>query len=82
MPWLSKTMKDVISCDKPRGGANNCLIRGFPNGETHTAEGCVSALGGSKPRELKHLSTWRKRKQIVIPLVVAIETGRAQTMIV
>ena len=22
MPWLSKAMKDVISCDKPRGGAN------------------------------------------------------------
>ena len=22
MPWLSKSMKDVISCDKPRGGAN------------------------------------------------------------
>ena len=23
MPWLSKAMKDVISCDKIRGGANN-----------------------------------------------------------
>ena len=34
MPWLSKTMKDVISCDKPRVGANNLLIRGFPNGAT------------------------------------------------
>ena len=22
MPWLSEAMKDVISCDKPRGGAN------------------------------------------------------------
>ena len=21
MPWLSEAMKDVISCDKPRGGA-------------------------------------------------------------
>ena len=38
MPWLSKAMKDVISCDKPRGGANNLLIRGFPNGETLPVE--------------------------------------------
>ena len=22
MPWLSEAMKDVISCDKPRLGAN------------------------------------------------------------
>ena len=24
MPWLSEAKKDVISCDKLRGGANNC----------------------------------------------------------
>ena len=24
MPWRLKAMKDVVSCDKPRGGANNC----------------------------------------------------------
>ena len=29
--------------------------------------------------EVKHLSTPRKRKQIVIPQVVASERGRAQT---
>jgi len=23
MPWHKKAMKDVISCDKPRGDANN-----------------------------------------------------------
>ena len=23
MPWLSEERKDVISCDKSRGGANN-----------------------------------------------------------
>jgi hypothetical protein len=34
MPWLSEAKKDVISCDKPRGGANILLIRGFPNGAT------------------------------------------------
>jgi len=36
----------------------------------------------SKRRELKHLSTCRKRKQIVIPLVVASESGTAQTFFV
>ena len=38
MPWLSEAMKDVISCDKPRGGANILLIRGFPNGATLPVE--------------------------------------------
>ena len=32
---------------------------------------------GSEPGELKHLSTQRKRKQIVIPLVAASERGTA-----
>ena len=39
MPWLSEAMKDVISCDKLRGGANILLIRRFPNGETLQVEG-------------------------------------------
>jgi hypothetical protein len=63
MPWLSEAKKDVTSCDKLRGGANIRYIRRFPNGATHHAEGVISRVAGSKPRELKHLSTWRKRKQ-------------------
>jgi hypothetical protein len=64
MPWLSEAMKDVISCDKLRGGANNRYIRRFPNGATLPVEGGKpSVIGGSKPGELKHLSTRRKRKQ-------------------
>ena len=35
-------------------------------------------MGGERG-ELKHLSTRRKRKQNVIPQVVASERGRAQT---
>jgi hypothetical protein len=62
MPWLSEAMKDVISCDKLRVSANDFLIRRFPNGETHHAEGMISRKG-SEPGELKHLSTRRKRKQ-------------------
>jgi len=34
MPWCRKAMKDVESCDKPRGAAEQALIRGFPNGTT------------------------------------------------
>jgi hypothetical protein len=34
----------------------------------------------SQPRELKHLSTWRKRNQNEIPGVAASEMGRAQTV--
>ena len=34
MPWLSKAMKDVISCDKLRLGANTHYTRRFPNGAT------------------------------------------------
>jgi hypothetical protein len=34
MPWHQEPMKDVGGCDKPRGVANQTLIRGCPNGET------------------------------------------------
>jgi hypothetical protein len=36
MPWRRKAMKDVDSCDKPRGAAKQALIRGFLNGGTHS----------------------------------------------
>jgi len=34
MPRQWTAMKDVAGCDKPRGGAEQPLIRGCPNGET------------------------------------------------
>jgi hypothetical protein len=34
MPWRQKARKDVAGCDKPRGAAEQALIRGCPNGET------------------------------------------------
>jgi hypothetical protein len=49
MPWLVEAMKDVTSCDKPRGGANILSIRGFPNGETCHAEGMKSCLQEANP---------------------------------
>ena len=39
------------------------LTRGHPNGTTRQAEGLSSAICGGERRELKHLSTCRKRKQ-------------------
>ncbi len=92
-------MKGVASCDKPRGAAEQAVIRGFPNGETHRAvearyPGPKSQVSpGGEPREVKHLSSGRKRNQhllrkgqarppkagVEIPLVAASERGRAQT---
>ena len=62
MPGLSEAMKDVTSCDKLWGGANDRYIHRFPNGATHYVEDIVPIYRG-KPGELKHLSNRRKRKQ-------------------
>ena len=35
MPWHQELMKDVGGCDKPGGSADQLVIPGFPNGETH-----------------------------------------------
>ena len=73
-------MKDVVSCDKLGGAAHKHYIPRFPNGTTQYTEGVLSRRkAGSQPPELKHLSRERKRKQIVIPQVVASEKGIAQT---
>jgi len=34
MSWRPEAMKDVGTCDMPRGAGNQAVIRGFPNGET------------------------------------------------
>ena len=35
MPWCLWPMKDVGGCEMLRGVADQALIRGCPNGETH-----------------------------------------------
>ena len=35
MPWQSEAMKDVVACEKCRGGGKQPLIRQSLNGETH-----------------------------------------------
>ena len=68
-----KLRKAAVRCRRP-------VTRGCPNGATLPAEGRESPHSRrGEPRELKHLSTGRRRKQNVIPLVVASERGRAQT---
>jgi hypothetical protein len=42
MPRLSMAKKDVISCEKLRGGAHTHYIRRCPNGATHYVEDIVS----------------------------------------
>ena len=54
------------------------MIRGFLNGATQCGRPHYRGERG-EPGELKHLSSRRKRKQNVNPLVEAIEEGRAQT---
>jgi hypothetical protein len=69
MPWLSEAMKDVISCDKLRVGANNRLIRRFPNGVTHPVEGRIfpRAIGGKQTRRTETSKYPEEEKTIVIP---------------
>ena len=68
MPWYQEAMKEVEGCLKPRRAANQALTRGFLNGVTHWIEDPVSMseyIGyGSEPRELKHLSSARKRERM------------------
>ena len=83
MPWQKKAMKDVASCDKPRGAANRHYIRGFPNGETHWGKtsvrpaeyiGRCEQTQGSEPSQYLE-----EEKETSIPKVVASEIGTAQT---
>ena len=70
-------MKDVVSCDKPRGTAHKYYILGFPNGTTQYTEG---VLLEREPTPRTETSKYREEKKtIVIPQVVASEKGKAQT---
>ncbi len=67
MPWHQAAMKEVEDCLKLRGVVNQTVIRRSLNGETHTGEPSISLpeyIGqGGERRELKHLSSVRKRKR-------------------
>ena len=82
MPWLSEAMKDVTSCEKLRGGANIRYIRRYPNGATPLAEGQGPRAIGGQTRGTETSKYPEENKTIVIPPVVAIEKGIAQTAFV
>ena len=67
MPWHQEPKKDVTSCDKLRGGANNRRSGDFRMGKPGRAILCQRALNKigvrGEPPELKHLSRARKRNQ-------------------
>ena len=69
-----KLRKAAVRCRRP-------VTRGCPNGATRQYVVLTFLLmREGEPGELKHLSSRRKRKQNVIPPVVASERGIAQTM--
>ena len=61
MPWRKQAMKDVVSCDKPRGDANSHRSGDFRMGKPKSCEHDLSCrkyiAAGSEPREVNHLST-------------------------
>ena len=65
MPWLSEAMKDVTSCDKLREGANNHLIRRFPNGATQPVEDWLSERKLTRRTETSKYP--EEKKSIEIP---------------
>ena len=60
---FTKRWKTWNGCDKFRRGANQPSTRKCLNGETHCVPHSTN-VSWSVPREVKHLSTWRNRKQI------------------
>src|SRR5512137_2440298 len=67
MPRQREAMKDVVSCEKLRGAANRLrsgdIRMGQPGrGHARSLHGKSIAMQGERG-ELKHLSTFRRRKQ-------------------
>ena len=81
MPWLSEAMKDVVSCDKLRVGANNLRSEDFRMGQPSR----LKAWNPGNGRQTRGTETSKypeEEKTIVIPQVVASERGTAQTSFV
>ena len=63
MPRRRLPMKDAATPRKALGTCWQRVIQGYPNGATPPRQrGDTSAMGVGRPRELKHLSTARKRE--------------------
>ena len=64
MPRHKEAKKDVVSCEKSRRGAHDCRPVNFRMGQPGpgNAGSSLSNQGGERG-EVKHLSTFRKRKR-------------------
>ena len=78
MPRLLETMKDVISCDKLRGGAIAFDPKISEWGNPVPWSGIIPQ--GKLTRRTETSKYPEEKKTIVIPQVVASEKGRAQTV--
>ena len=67
----------MVSCEKLRGAANRLRSADVRMGQPVQLK--AAHANASQRRELKHLSTCRKRKKQSISGVVASEMERAQT---
>ena len=63
MPRLLEARKDATSCEKLRGGANGPRSGGVRMGEPGWLKASHSADAEGERRELKHLSSGRRREQ-------------------
>ena len=80
MPRLTEAMKDVISCDKPRVDANNLWSEDFRMGEPdYLSDGHPYLIMGANAGNWNILVPVGKENNLMIPLVVASERGKAQT---
>ena len=83
MPRLTEAMKDVISCDKLRVGANNLWSGDFRMGQpSRLKDGYSYQCKRANAGNWNILVPVGRENKLMIPLVVASERGRAQTMIV
>jgi hypothetical protein len=80
MPWQSEATKDVVACEKLRGGGKQPLIRRSLNGETHPLCGYLLSEYIGLERRTRGTETSKypeEQKSIEIPLVAASERGLA-----
>jgi hypothetical protein len=77
MPWLSEAKKDVISCDKLRGGANNLNPQISEWGNPPWLKTWYPTVMQGRTRGTETSKYPEEKKTIVIPLVVASERGTA-----
>ena len=76
MPWLSEAMKDVVSCDKLRGGANYLRSGDFRMGQPLALK-APNPGNGEQTRGTETSKYPEEEKTIVVPQVVASERGPA-----